>query len=97
MSGQSSNTVQHFTSAVLKMCSTSSDCSMMAGCRMWEGRMTCSTCCSQSYCNEGVPWGENDVILPTSGVGVVKPGLLVVVMVVMVLVAIVRFERGRWS
>ena len=97
MTGQSSNTVQYFTSAVLKMCSTSSDCSMMAGCRMWEGRMTCSTCCSQSYCNEGVPWGENDVILPTSGVGVVKPGLLVVVMVVMVLVAIVRFERGRWS
>merc|ERR1719400_2457341 len=34
MTGQSSNTVQYFTSAVVKMCSTRSDCSMMAGCRM---------------------------------------------------------------
>ena len=64
MTGQFSNhsqAVQYFTSAVTKMCSTRTDCSMQAACRMWEGRMVCSTCCNQSYCNEGVPWGEEDV------------------------------------
>ena len=64
MTGQSSNyseTVHYFTAGVAKMCSTRTDCSMQAGCRMWEGRRVCSTCCDQSYCNEGVPWGVGDV------------------------------------
>ena len=64
MTGQSSNyseTVHYFTAGVAKMCSTRTDCSMQAGCRMWEGRRVCSTCCDHSYCNEGVPWGVGDV------------------------------------
>ena len=64
MTGQSSNyseTFQYFTAGVAKMCSTRTDCSMQAGCSMWEGRRVCSTCCQQSYCNEGVPWGVEDV------------------------------------
>ena len=64
MTGQSSNnseTVHYFTAGVAKMCSTRTDCSRQAGCRMWEGRRVCSTGCQQSYCNEGVPWGEGDV------------------------------------
>ena len=64
MTGQSSNyseTVHYFTAGVVKMCSTRTDSSMQAGCRMWEGRRVCSACCGQSYCNEGVPWGVGDV------------------------------------
>ena len=68
------------------MCSTRTDCSMQAACRMWEGRMVCSTCCNQSYCNEGVPWGEEDVsrgegsgAIRTGGGGVLSFLILLVI------------------
>ena len=69
MTGQSSNnseTVHYFTAGVAKMCSTRTDCSRQAGCRVWEGRRVCSTCCDKSYCNEEVPWGFEDVNMSKS-------------------------------
>ena len=64
MTGQSSTysqAVQYRTVGVAKMCSSRTNCSMQAGCSIWEGRKVCTTCCARSYCNEKVPWGEEDV------------------------------------
>ena len=54
--------VDHFTAKVEKVCAQKEECHRKEGCREVDGGgRVCGTCCTKSYCNEGVPWNEKEV------------------------------------
>merc|ERR1712183_427478 len=59
----SRGTEQLITHSVRKRCSRLSEC-LTAGCHWVGQRKICQSCCAGSYCNEGVPWREEDVETP---------------------------------
>ena len=54
--------IDHFTARVEKTCAQREECLKKEGCQEIDGgARVCGTCCTKSYCNEGVPWDENEV------------------------------------
>ena len=57
-----SGLIHFFTASVEKKCVSKIECQREQGCKTVKGNgRKCGSCCTRSYCNEEIPWHEEDI------------------------------------